>query len=94
MALRLDDGEMAWRERGFPKATVLLVGERLIIHDEDGGLALATPTEDAVRIDSKFQLFEKGERKSWTVPTLVGTRLYARDHHVITALDLSATPEG
>ncbi len=94
MALRLEDGEMAWRERGIPKATVLLAGDKLIIHDEDGGLTLARPTEDALNAGSKHRLFQPAERKSWTVPTLVGTRLYARDHYHITALDLGARASG
>ena len=36
---------------------------------------------------SQFKLFDT---VSWTVPTLVGTTLYARDREKIVALDLGA----
>ena len=45
----------------------------------------ATATPEALTVLSKFRLFDD---KSWTVPTLHGTRLYARDGKTITALDL------
>lgn len=87
MALRLSDGKVLWRKRGFSKATLLLVGkDKLIILDEQGHLAVATATPDELQIHAKAKVLEE---KSWTVPTLVGTRLYLRDYHHIVALDLS-----
>jgi hypothetical protein len=40
-----------------------------------------------VTVLSRFKLFDT---VSWTVPTLVGTTLYARDREKIVALDLGA----
>lgn len=86
MAVSLADGEMVWRERGFAKATLLLAGERMLILDEEGDLALATPSREGLTIHARAKLLAA---KSWTVPTLVGTTLYLRDNKTIAAVDLA-----
>lgn len=83
--VRLDTGEVVFRERGFAKASFVAAGDRLILLDEDGVLALATAVADGIRIDARSQVFRT---RSWTVPTLVGTTLYARDRAEIAAFDL------
>lgn len=87
MSVRLSDGELAWRERGFPKSTLLKAGSRLIILDEEGVLSLASASGEGLNVISRARVLQD---KSWTVPTLAGTRLYLRDLHDIVALDLSA----
>ena len=91
MALQLETGKVAWRERGFAKATLLYADGKLIILDEEGNLALATATPEKLEVHSRAKVLEE---KSWTVPTLVGTRLYLRDDHNILALDLGAAAKG
>ena len=56
--------------------------------DEDGDLALAKLAPEGVTILSEAK--KVFETTSWTVPTLVGTTLYARDRQKIIALDLAA----
>jgi outer membrane protein assembly factor BamB len=85
MAVDLTDGSLAWRARGFAKATLLLAGDRLIILDEDGNLALATATPEKLEVHSRAKVLEKF---AWTVPTLVGSRLYVRDERTLKCLDL------
>lgn len=87
MAIDLKTGKPAWRRRGFAKANVTRAGDKLIILDEQGYLTLATGTPEGLEVHSKAKLLEE---KSWTCPTLVGTRLYLRDYHTIMCLDLSA----
>ena len=87
VALDLKTGKPAWRKRGFAKANVLYADGKLIILDERGLLALATATPEGLEIHSQVKMLAE---RSWTVPTLVGTRLYLRDYHTIMALDLSA----
>jgi len=48
-------------------------------------LALVTPGADGLTVHSKVQMLES---VSWTVPTLVGTRLYVRDRKNVMAVDL------
>ncbi len=85
-AIRISDGEVAWRQRGFAKATLLFADQKFIILDEDGTLALATPTNNGIEILAKAQPLE---HNCWTPPSLVGTHLYVRNRKKIVAFDLS-----
>ena len=78
-------GQIVLRQRGFAKANLVAVGRELILLDEDGELAIVIPTPDQFEILVRAQIFST---RSWTVPTLVGTTLYARDRKEILALDL------
>jgi outer membrane protein assembly factor BamB len=84
-ALNLKTGEVAWRERGFGKATCLHADGKFIILDEDGNLGLATATPEKFEVLAKAKVL--GER-AWTVPTLVGKTLYVRDNKQLIALNL------
>ena len=86
-AVDINTGDMLWRDRAVSRATLLGVGERLIILDEDGNLTLATPSKEGLAINGKVQVFTG---RSWTVPTLVGTTLFLRDRKEIVALELGA----
>jgi outer membrane protein assembly factor BamB len=79
-------GQVLWQHRGFAKANLLYADGKLILLDEDGNLGLATVSTDGLKVLSKAQIFDG---RAWTVPTLVGTRLYLRDRKNIVALDLS-----
>ncbi len=85
-AINMKDGKVAWRERGFGKATCVLADNKMIILDEDGNLGLATVTPEKFTVHSKVPLLDK---VSWTVPTVVGNKMYVRDKKNIMALDLS-----
>jgi hypothetical protein len=54
--------------------------------DEDGDLVLTRMSPEGMEVLARTTLFET---LSWTVPTLVGTKLYARDREKIVALELS-----
>lgn len=84
-ALNAKTGEVAWRERGFAKATCLYADGKFIVLDEDGQLALATMNPKGMTVDSKTKILEK---VTWTVPTLAGKSLFVRDKKNIVALDL------
>ena len=85
-AINVKTGKVAWRKRGFAKATCVYADGRIIILDEDGQLALVTATPDDLSVHSKVNMLES---KSWTVPTVVGKNLYIRDQKSIMALDLA-----
>jgi outer membrane protein assembly factor BamB len=84
-AIDVKTGKVLWRNRTFPRASVLLADGRFIILDEDGDLLLATPTAEGLTVTSKVELLSK---QSWTVPSLAGTRLYLRDRKNVMALEL------
>jgi len=85
-AVNVKTGEIAYQDRSFPKSNLLLAEGKLIILDEDGNLALATASPTELKVISKASVMKN---LAWTVPTLVGTKLYLRDRQTIVALDLS-----
>jgi len=82
-------GQLAWRRRGFAVASLLGVGDRLIILDEEGVLTLATPGPEGLAVHSQAQVATTTTR---TPPTLLGTVLYVRNQQEIMALDLGPQP--
>jgi hypothetical protein len=84
-AVHVPTGKVAWQDRKFPKASLLYAGGRTIVLDEDGRLALATLAPEGLTVHAEAQILTK---LSWTVPTLVGSRLYVRDRKTIAAFEL------
>lgn len=86
-ALEVTTGKTAWQHRGFGRASIVYADGKAIILDEDGDLALARLAPEGVTILSQAKVFDT---TSWSVPTLVGTTLYARDREKMVALDIGA----
>jgi len=84
-ALDVKTGELAWQERGFGRSSLIHADGKAVILDEDGSLTLARLSPAGMTRLAAVDLFDT---TSWTVPTLVGTTLYARDRERIVALDL------
>ena len=84
-AIDMKTGRVLWQDRNFSHASFIHADGRFVILDEDGALGLASPSPSGLTIHSKTGLFDG---TSWTVPSLVGTRLYVRDRRTIMALDL------
>ena len=85
--VHLRSGQVLWQERGFAKGQLVKSGEKLILLDEDGTLALIDTTPAGLRVLAKVSLLQ---RASWTPPTLSGSKLYLRDRKSLMALDLAA----
>lgn len=86
-ALDVKTGKTAWQHRGFGRASLVHADGKTIILDEDGDLALAKLSPEGATVISQARIFDT---TSWSVPTLVGTTLYARDREKMVALDLGA----
>jgi outer membrane protein assembly factor BamB len=84
-AINLRTGQVAWRDRTFGKANMVLAGEKVILLDEGGNLARVTLTPEGMNVRWNVQLLQG---VAWTSSTLVGTKLYLRDRRTIMALDL------
>ncbi len=84
-AIEMASGKVLWQDRALGRSTFLAADGKLVLLDENGVLALATTAPEGLKILAKSQVFSG---RSWTVPTLVGTRLYVRDRTTIKALDL------
>ncbi|MGH9330568.1 MAG: PQQ-binding-like beta-propeller repeat protein [Vicinamibacterales bacterium] len=83
--INVKTGKIAWRDRSFARSTFLYADNKLIILDEDGALGLATVSPQGLTVLTRADVMTK---TSWTVPTLVGTKLYLRDRKNILALEL------
>jgi outer membrane protein assembly factor BamB len=86
-AINVKSGQEAWRDRSFARSTFLYADGKLIILDEDGTLGLATISPQGIKVLTRAEIMTK---TSWTVPTLVGTRLYLRDRKDMLALELGS----
>ena len=84
-AIDVRTGEVAWQTRGFSRASLIYADGKLILMDEDGDLALARLAPRGPTVLARATIFDT---TAWTVPTLVGTTLYARDREKIVAIDL------
>ncbi len=78
-------GEVLLKERGFGQVNGLHADGKLIFLNDGGTLTLAKVSREKIEVVSSAQLLNS---VTWTVPTLVGTRLYIRDRERILALDL------
>ena len=84
-ALDINTGEAGWQERGFGRSSLVYADGKVILLDEDGDLVLGRFSPNGFSTLGQAHIFDT---RSWTVPTLVGTTLYARDHEKIVALDV------
>jgi outer membrane protein assembly factor BamB len=85
VAIEMPTGRILWQDRSLARSTFLAADGKLVLLDEEGTLALATVGTDGLKVLAKAKVFDD---RSWTVPTLVGTRLFLRDRTTIKALDL------
>ncbi len=79
-------GKIAWRKRGFHMAQCLYADEKLILLDDDGKLSMAKVSPKGFDVLASFQV---ANSRSWTVPTLVSTKLYIRNRKDVMAFDLA-----
>jgi len=85
-AVEAGTGRMAFRERDVvAKAQLLHADGKLIMLDEDGHLAIATPSPDGVTVHAKVKLLDK---VAWTAPAIADGRLLIRDRKTMMALAL------
>ena len=85
VAIDLKTGTILWQNREFARSTFLYADSKLIVMDEDGHLGLAVPSRSGLKVLAKVSVLTN---RAWTVPTLVGTKLYVRDRKSIAAFEL------
>jgi outer membrane protein assembly factor BamB len=88
-ALRLKDGEPAWRDRSVGKGSVIFADQRLYLFSENGvvGLAEASPTGYAEK--GRFRI-QQGSQPTWSHPIIAQGKLLLRDQDTIYAYDVEA----
>lgn len=83
----LQTGKVLWRERGFGVCNYVAIGDRVVLLDENGKLAVAEPNDSGLNISQQHQVLNAP--KVWTVPTIVGNQLFVRDQKEIVAYHLN-----
>ena len=86
VAIDVKTGQILWQNRDFARSTFLHADGKLIIMDEDGNIGLAAPTRQGLNVLAKASVLSN---RAWTVPTLVGTKLYVRDRAKMVAFDIA-----
>ncbi len=89
-AVDVHGGELAWRDRSVGRSNLVVAGDKTLVLEEDGRLLLTELSPEGITLLAETQLFDD---RSWTVPTLVGHVLYARDEKSIVALELPTATE-
>ena len=84
-AIDVRTGRILWQDRSFSHATLVQAAGRVIVLDEDGTLALTTPTPAGLTVHSRVDILT---RPAWTAPTLISGVLYLRDRSSAMALQL------
>jgi outer membrane protein assembly factor BamB len=84
-AIELNSGVVKWQDRQFAKAQLLAADGKIILLDEDGNLGLLRVSPEKLEVLSRASILK---HLAWTIPTLVGTRLYVRDRETIAAYEL------
>lgn len=69
-------GTQLWARRGYGKGTLILAGDRLLILTDRGKLVVGVAERTGFNEEGAVQALNG---RSWTAPTLVGTRLYLRN---------------
>jgi len=80
-AIDVGTGDMLWRDRTVTRATLIASGDRLILLDEDGNLAIATPTDsgvdDSFAVSTRWSASSRSEASTSRYP--VSTRRRSLD---------------
>jgi outer membrane protein assembly factor BamB len=84
-AINVHTGEMAWRKRDVGHASLVRVDDAMLALEEDGSLSILRADPRDLEIVCKTEMLES---KAWTVPTVVGSRIYVRDNKHIMALEV------
>jgi len=71
-----ESGEEKWAHRGWGCGSVVGCGDRLLVLSDTGTLVVVRATGESYQELGQFPLLDG---KCWTVPVLVGDRLYARN---------------
>jgi outer membrane protein assembly factor BamB len=78
-------GDVRWQTRDVARSHLIVVGDLLIMRDDEGRLTLARPTRAGANVLASAVVFEAGPPSP---PALRDGRLFARDRLRIVAFDL------
>jgi outer membrane protein assembly factor BamB len=77
-AMKLQTGEVAWRDRSVGKGSVTYAEGKLYALSEDGVVGLIDAAPDRYRERSRFEI-SRGSYPTWTPPVIADGKLYLRE---------------
>ena len=86
-AMRLDTGEVSWKDRSVGKGQIIYADGLLYILSEDGVVGLVDPDPAGYREISRFEIGQ-GDYPTWTLPVISNGRLYLRDQGTLYAYNI------
>ena len=88
--MRFETGEVAWRDRSVGKGQIIYADGRLYLLSEDGVVGLVEPSPAAYREVSRFELKQRSNYPSWTLPVIADGKLVLRDQERVWAYNVKA----
>lgn len=85
-AVSASSGEILWRERAFGRAHLIDAGERILLLDENGTLAVVELGPAGIEVRARWKLPQ--DELMWTAPSVAGNRVYVRTRTQLLALEL------
>ena len=85
-AVAASSGEILWRDRAFARAHLIEIGDRALLLDESGTLAMVAFSPTGLRIDARCRL--PLDEPIWTPPSVADGRVYVRTRNQIMAIEL------
>jgi outer membrane protein assembly factor BamB len=86
-AMKFLTGEVAWRDRGVGKGSVIFADRHLYCVGEDGVIGLVEATPTAYKEKSRFEI-SRGSYPTWTPPVISGGKLYLREQDNLYCYDI------
>jgi outer membrane protein assembly factor BamB len=87
MALRIEDGEAAWRDRSIGKGSLICAEGRLYAFGEGGEMALVAATPEAYKEHGRLEI-ESGPLPTYALPVIANGRLYLREQDTLYAFSI------
>ena len=84
--IEADSSAAQWEARGVSKDSLTLADGHLVVLGDQGKLALVEATPSGYKEKSSVQILDS---KCWTVPMLVGGKLYLQNHKEMLCLDVA-----
>lgn len=87
--LELATGKAMWTNEAIAHCSVSLMGNRLLLLEDEGGLILIEANPETYRELARTQLPKRG--KYWTAPVILGDNLLVRSRETIACYNLGAS---
>ena len=95
LCIEFATGKVMWQDRALGAASLLYADDRLVLHSEEGEVALVEPSPESYVEKGRFTPSDRPEpanpkSKSWAYPVVADGRLYIRDENSLWCYDVKA----